>query len=87
MGARNVLITRETGAFALVREAVGRAASVSTSSQLESVSPVGSGDALLAGFLAARSAGARSRSACARPSAAAPRTRARAARAGSIRAT
>jgi len=54
MGARNVLITRETGVFALVRDG-GRARRFRVDIEpLESVSSVGSGDALLAGFLAAR---------------------------------
>jgi 1-phosphofructokinase family hexose kinase len=57
LGARNVLITTENGCFALLREerAVRRLQAVGE--RLEPVSKVGSGDALLAGFLAARSQG------------------------------
>jgi 1-phosphofructokinase/tagatose 6-phosphate kinase len=54
LGPRNVLITTPTGCFALVREdrAVRRLHAVAP--RVEPVSPVGSGDVLLAGFLAAR---------------------------------
>jgi 1-phosphofructokinase/tagatose 6-phosphate kinase len=57
LGARNVLITLETGCFALLREdrAVRRLHAVAP--QLEAVSAVGAGDVLLAAFLAARYAG------------------------------
>ena len=57
LGARNVLITQETGCFALIREEreVKRLRAVAP--RIEPVSTVGSGDVLLAGFLAAREAG------------------------------
>jgi 1-phosphofructokinase family hexose kinase len=56
MGARGAVITREDGAVAHVREA-GRSRFLrATVPQLEVVSPVGAGDALLAGLLAARRA-------------------------------
>jgi 1-phosphofructokinase family hexose kinase len=54
LGARNVLITQETSCFGLFREdrAVRRLrASVA---RVEPIAPVGAGDVLLAGFLAAR---------------------------------
>jgi 1-phosphofructokinase family hexose kinase len=54
LGARNVLITLTSGCYALLREereAIRFHASVP---RLEPVSPVGSGDVLLAGFVAAR---------------------------------
>jgi 1-phosphofructokinase family hexose kinase len=52
LGARNVLITTPTGCFALIREdrSVRRLHAVAPA--LEPVSPVGSGDVLLAGYLA-----------------------------------
>jgi 1-phosphofructokinase family hexose kinase len=54
LGARNVLITQESGCFALLREerTVKRLQAVAP--QVEPISTVGSGDVLLAGFLAAR---------------------------------
>jgi 1-phosphofructokinase family hexose kinase len=54
LGARNVLITQESGCFALLREdrAVKRLRAVAP--RIEAASTVGSGDVLLAGFLAAR---------------------------------
>src|SRR3954464_12923087 len=57
LGARNVLITTENGCFALVREerAVRRLQAVAQ--RLQPRSEGGSGDALLAGFLAARAQG------------------------------
>jgi 1-phosphofructokinase family hexose kinase len=56
-GARNVLITQESGCFALFREdrEVKRFRAVAP--RIDPVSTVGSGDVLLAGFLAARHAG------------------------------
>jgi len=56
LGARNVLITQEAGCFALLREdrEVKRLRAVAPS--VDPVSTVGSGDVLLAGFLAARHA-------------------------------
>jgi 1-phosphofructokinase family hexose kinase len=57
LGARNVLITQEAGCFALMREdrEVKRFRGVAP--RVEPVSTVGSGDVLLAAFLASRSAG------------------------------
>jgi 1-phosphofructokinase family hexose kinase len=54
LGARNVLISQESGCFALLREerTVKRLQAVAPS--VEPISTVGSGDVLLAGFLAAR---------------------------------
>jgi 1-phosphofructokinase family hexose kinase len=54
LGARNVLITQESGCFALFREdrTVKRLQAVAP--RVEPISTVGSGDVLLAGFLAAR---------------------------------
>jgi 1-phosphofructokinase family hexose kinase len=54
LGARNVLITQESGCFALFREerTVKRLQAVAP--HVEPISTVGSGDVLLAGFLAAR---------------------------------
>jgi 1-phosphofructokinase family hexose kinase len=56
LGARNVLITQEAGCFALLREdrEVKRLRAVAPT--VDPVSTVGSGDVLLAGFLAARHA-------------------------------
>jgi 1-phosphofructokinase/tagatose 6-phosphate kinase len=57
LGARNVLITKEDGCLALFHEdrtALRLEASVQW---LEPISKVGSGDALLAGFIAARVSG------------------------------
>jgi 1-phosphofructokinase/tagatose 6-phosphate kinase len=56
LGARNVLITLETGCYALLRD--GETHRVRAASpRLEPVSTVGAGDTLLAGFLAARAGG------------------------------
>ena len=54
LGARNVLITVEGGCFALVREERAVRRFQARGERVEPVSSVGSGDALLAGFLAAR---------------------------------
>jgi 1-phosphofructokinase family hexose kinase len=56
LGARNVLITQESGCFALLREdrEVKRLRAIAPS--VDPVSAVGSGDVLLAGFLAAHHA-------------------------------
>jgi 1-phosphofructokinase len=54
MGARNVLITNETGAVLLVREHGQERRLRVTVPRVEAISTVGAGDALLAGFLAAR---------------------------------
>jgi 1-phosphofructokinase/tagatose 6-phosphate kinase len=57
MGARNVLITTETGCVALVRDEREPQRFRVTSPRVEPVSTVGSGDVLLAAYLAARHAG------------------------------
>ncbi len=57
LGARNVLITSETGCFALLREGRETHRYRAVAPHVEPVSRVGSGDALLGGFLAARGAG------------------------------
>jgi 1-phosphofructokinase family hexose kinase len=51
-GARNVLITQESGCFALLREERDIHRYRARAPQVEPVSPVGSGDVLLAAFLA-----------------------------------
>jgi fructose-1-phosphate kinase PfkB-like protein len=53
-GARNVLITLESGAFALFREERTRRRFRAVAPHVHAVSVVGSGDVLLAAFLAAR---------------------------------
>jgi 1-phosphofructokinase family hexose kinase len=57
MGARNVLITQETGCLALLREAGDLRRFRVVAPPLEPNSTVGSGDVLLAAYLAARHAG------------------------------
>jgi len=57
LGARNVLITQETGCFALIREERDVKRLRAVAPRIEPVSTVGSGDVLLSGFLAARAAG------------------------------
>jgi 1-phosphofructokinase family hexose kinase len=54
LGARNVLITQESGCFALLREEREVHRFRARSPQVEPVSAVGSGDVLLAAYLAAR---------------------------------
>jgi fructose-1-phosphate kinase PfkB-like protein len=54
MGARNVLITRSSGVFALLRDGPRVRKFRADIDPIEEVSAVGSGDALLAGYLAAR---------------------------------
>ena len=54
MGARNVLITSETGCVALFREDRRRLLFRAEAPRVDPISAVGSGDVLLAGFLAAR---------------------------------
>ena len=54
MGARNVLITAETRSFGLFRAERKRALFRADAPEVEPVSTVGSGDVLLAAFLAAR---------------------------------
>jgi 1-phosphofructokinase/tagatose 6-phosphate kinase len=57
MGARNVLITTEEGALALLREDREAKRYRAHAPRVDPVSAVGSGDVLLASFLAARHAG------------------------------
>jgi 1-phosphofructokinase family hexose kinase len=58
IGPRNVLITTEQGCLARIREdRVGPKSYRLVAPRVEPISPVGSGDALLAGYLAARYAG------------------------------
>jgi len=54
MGARNVLITRESGCWALLREDRSARRYRAAAPRVEPVSAVGSGDVLLAAFVAAR---------------------------------
>jgi 1-phosphofructokinase family hexose kinase len=53
-GARNVLITQESGCFALLREGRNVVRYRASAPSIEPVSAVGSGDVLLAAFLAAQ---------------------------------
>jgi 1-phosphofructokinase family hexose kinase len=57
LGARNVIITMETGCYALLREDRTEIRLRATAPPVEAISAVGAGDTLLAGFLAARAAG------------------------------
>jgi 1-phosphofructokinase family hexose kinase len=57
MGPRNVLISHEGGCYALLKEERKLRRYRASIARIEPVSPVGSGDVLLAGFLAARRAG------------------------------
>ena len=57
LGARNVIITAETGCHALFREDRSEVRLQAVAPHLEPISKVGSGDALLAGFIAARVSG------------------------------
>jgi 1-phosphofructokinase family hexose kinase len=57
LGARNVLITQETGCYALLREDRNEVRLRARVPELEPVSRIGAGDTLLAGFLAARAGG------------------------------
>ena len=57
LGARNVLITKEDGCVALFREDRSELRLDATVQRLEPIAKVGSGDALLAGFIAARVSG------------------------------
>jgi 1-phosphofructokinase family hexose kinase len=54
LGARNVLITQETSCFGLFREERTLRRFRASIPRVEPVAPVGAGDVLLAGFLAAR---------------------------------
>ena len=56
MGPRNVLISHEGGCYALLKEERKLRRYRASINRVEPVSPVGSGDVLLAGFLAARRA-------------------------------
>jgi 1-phosphofructokinase family hexose kinase len=57
LGARNVIITLETGCYALLREERTEIRLRATAPAVEAISAVGAGDTLLAGFMAARVAG------------------------------
>jgi 1-phosphofructokinase family hexose kinase len=57
MGARNVLITQESGCYALLRENRDKARFHAGATMVDAISPVGAGDVLLAGFVAAMAAG------------------------------
>src|SRR5207342_2112341 len=54
LGARNVLITRESGCWALLRSERETSLFRALAPRVDPVSAVGSGDVLLAGFIAAR---------------------------------
>jgi 1-phosphofructokinase/tagatose 6-phosphate kinase len=57
MGAKNVIVTTENGCVALLREGRETIRMRASAPRVEPVSPVASGDVLLAAFLAARHAG------------------------------
>jgi 1-phosphofructokinase family hexose kinase len=57
LGARNVIITLERGCYALLREDKTEIRVRATAPPVDAISGVGSGDTLLAGFIAARVAG------------------------------
>jgi fructose-1-phosphate kinase PfkB-like protein len=57
LGARNVLITNESGCYARLREGRKTRRYRAVAPQLEAVSSVGSGDVLLAAFIAAQAQG------------------------------
>jgi 1-phosphofructokinase/tagatose 6-phosphate kinase len=57
LGARDVLITLESGCYARIHEDRTARLLKAVAPQIDAVSPVGTGDVLLAGFLAARSEG------------------------------
>lgn len=57
LGARNVIVTLETGCYALLREDRTEIRLQATAPPVEAISAVGAGDTLLAGFIAARAAG------------------------------
>jgi 1-phosphofructokinase family hexose kinase len=57
LGARNVIITLETGCYALLREDRTEIRVRATAPPVEPISGVGAGDTLLAGFISARAAG------------------------------
>jgi len=58
IGARNVVITQASGCYALLRFGRDRTAFHATAATVDPMSPVGSGDVLLAGFIAALAADA-----------------------------
>ena len=69
LGAREAIMTLPDGCLAMLLDPAGeRCLYRATLEPLEPVSSVGSGDAFLAGFVAARYGGRESRSACASPS-------------------
>ncbi len=53
LGAKNVLITQEDGCYALLRENQHKARFHAATERVDPISPVGAGDVLLAGFIAA----------------------------------
>ena len=57
LGARNVLVSLETGCYALIRDGGEEHRVRAVSPRLDPVSTIGAGDTLLAGFLASRVAG------------------------------
>jgi 1-phosphofructokinase len=57
LGPRNVIVTTDTGCVALLREERASRRFRAVAPRVEPVSTVGSGDVLLAGFVAARHAG------------------------------
>jgi 1-phosphofructokinase family hexose kinase len=57
LAAHNVLITQETGCYALLREDRSEVRLRASAPELEAVSKIGAGDTLLAGFLSARVGG------------------------------
>ena len=57
LGARNVIVTHGGGCYALFREDRHEVRLRAAAPTLEPISPIGSGDVLLAGFLAARASG------------------------------
>ncbi|HEX9415286.1 MAG TPA: 1-phosphofructokinase family hexose kinase [Gaiellaceae bacterium] len=57
MGARNVLITQESGCYALLRANRHKTSFHANATMVEPISPVGAGDVLLAGFISALAAG------------------------------
>jgi 1-phosphofructokinase family hexose kinase len=57
LGARNVMITQETGCYALLRQDRNEVRLRARAPALDAVSRIGAGDTLLAGYLAARVGG------------------------------
>ena len=84
LGARNVLITRESGCWALLRNERQTSRFRAVAPRVDPISAVGSGDVLLAAFVAARLDGPLGRGGAAQPqSRPAPPRRSRSAPAGS----